>query len=127
MAPSTDLSVPKQNKGKHYKSRKRLFAKWHGAVASSKQVATVRINWDIEPHKAYRERLATSWMTKTDLWRANESFTTFCVRTGISRSVLKRFMEKKSVAKRVSNVAERQAYPKPSCTISAKVCSIHVN
>lgn len=79
------------------KVRKRLFEdKFEGALNTRKRrkKGLTRINWDKEPNFSFRDKLATSWMTKTDLWRPNEPFTRFCLRSGIDRAVLRRYITK---------------------------------
>ena len=60
-------------------------------LMGGKRKQPTRINWDIAPH---RDRLTKSWTNKTDLYRAEESFTRFCTRNHINRIVLKRYMDR---------------------------------
>ena len=75
------------------KARRRLFEdKFDGEVATDKK--PTRVNWDLEPKFSYRDRLTTSWITQTDLWRVGEKFGRFCLRCGINRNVLNNYIAK---------------------------------
>ena len=109
--PKRKVGRPKKKKRKYNKSnnkkKKKRCAK---ATAKEEQVKAQiegeaikvkrlqqkakRTNWDVEPNLSYRARLATSWMVQVDKWRPNESFNGFCVRNGIDRMVLKRYIDK---------------------------------
>ena len=57
-----------------------------------------RINWDVEPYRALRKRLADSWTNKNDLYNGKDSFHKFCIHNGIARNVLKRFMQREEAS-----------------------------
>ena len=77
------------------KDKADLDARLEGVVAreqrghSDKQK---RINWDTPANAALRERIARSWIYKNDLYNKGECFKNFCIRSGISRTVLIRFL-----------------------------------
>ena len=92
MRTAIDLTSPKKKK------LAGLDARLHGAVESSKRYSrsgVIRTNWDDAKHAAVRDRIANSWEQKNDLYVEGESFNRFCVRTDISRNVLKRYLEKR--------------------------------
>ena len=92
------VMTPNPNFRKNVRRRLLFEDEWEGQVAAEahkpREHRAKRINWDKEPSFGYRDMLATSWMTKTDLWRAGESFSKFCVRTGIDRKVLSNYIKK---------------------------------
>ena len=71
-----------------------LDAQLEGTIAKYKRTKQSRINWDRPDNAEYRERLVTSWKTKTDLYRVGDSFCRFCKRNGIDRLVLLRYMKR---------------------------------
>ena len=74
-----------------------LDARLRGAVESTKRYQrshVIRTNWDTEKYSNLRDRIATSWTERNDLYVKGESFARFCVRCGISRNVLKRYLDK---------------------------------
>ena len=81
-------------RGEKKKARRRLFAKCQAVVNADKQRDRCRINWDVEPHKSHRDKLAQSWLHKNDLYEEGESFGMFCKRQAIDRNVLKRYLQK---------------------------------
>ena len=77
------------------KARRRLFEDiCAGEVAKAGLKKPTRVNWDVEPNFSFRDRLATSWITQTDLWRVGEKFCRFAKRCGIDRKVLSRYIAK---------------------------------
>ena len=74
--------------------RKLFEDKCEGEVAKDKRNKFSRVNWDIEPNYSYRDRIATSWITQTDLWRVGEKFGRFALRCAIDRNVLRRYINK---------------------------------
>ena len=75
-----------------------LDARLHGAVQSSKRYSrshVIRTNWEDAKHSQLRDRIADSWEKKTDLYKEGESFNKFCIRCGINRNVLKRYLERR--------------------------------
>ena len=76
------------------KQKDDLNAKMEGIVNNAlKKSKGKRINWDIEPHQAYRDRVASSWINKNDLYAKGESFHRFCLRLDIHRGVLSRYLK----------------------------------
>ena len=76
------------------KQKDNLDAKLEGIVNRAlKKAKMKRINWDVEPHRAYRQRLADSWINKNDLYVEGESYNRFCIRHDIHRGVLSRYLQ----------------------------------
>ena len=97
---STIKTVPKRSAKKKKKARRRLFAKLNAVAEKAKREDLCRINWDIEPHKSHRERVAQSWLEKNDLYKEGESFGFFCKKHVIDRNVLRRYLESKETGKK---------------------------
>jgi len=80
-----------------------LEASLEGAVAKTNRNKAHRINWDTPHNSKLRRRIADSWLNKNDLYSNNKwRFGRFCLRTGIDRNVLQRFLEKLTQGNKVS-------------------------
>ena len=80
------------------KKQEQLDARLEGDVALIKLAKCgvyKHINWDTPRNKVYRNRIAKSWTTRTDIYREGDSFKRFCTRTVIDRGVLSRFLKNK--------------------------------
>lgn len=79
------------------KDNDKLDARLEGALAKRSRTSLhkQRTNWDTPPNFALRKRIADSWTTKSDLYTLGDSFGGFCVKMGIHRNVLKRYMQGK--------------------------------
>ena len=88
VADAVDLTV-KQKEG--------LVATLEGAVAGVHKINNLtRVNWDTEENAKYRERVASSWLAKNDLYSNPKwSMRRYCVSTGIDRNVLNRYLQQK--------------------------------
>lgn len=74
------------------KDRDQLDARLEGVVNRSKRSPDERINWDVEPYFSIRKNIADSWVNKNNLYTYGDSFNKFCIKMGIDRNVLKRYM-----------------------------------
>ena len=70
----------------------RRDAEMAGLVQMHSRTTLSRTNWDKPENAELRMRLAESWVEKKDLYRAGETFYRFCMRNGIDRNVLSRFI-----------------------------------
>ena len=82
---------PTSKKGRKKKKKRGRPAKRKAHV----RARVCRTNWDTPKFSAIRDRIANSWVDKTDLYRDGESYQRFCIRCGISRNVLTRYLQNK--------------------------------
>ena len=64
-----------------------------GTMTMARRSMPKRVNWNQPGHREYRERIAKSWRTQSDLYREGEIFTSFCDRVGIHWNTLRRFLK----------------------------------
>ena len=83
-------------------------AQLEGVLAKCKRSSgKKRTNWDTPANSAYRKRVADSWTGKCDLYTKGDNFGRFCVKMGIHRHVLKRYLEGKYAKGQTSKQASR--------------------
>ena len=85
------------------KAKAQLEATLEGCIESEKNKSKTRINWDLPENAARRQKIANSWTCKNDLYRAGDSYHRFCNRCDISRTVLTRFLENKSMRRSMAS------------------------
>ena len=71
-----------------------LDAKLEGTIATARRGNSTRVNWDTDVNAKLRERMASSWLTKSDMYKDDDSFTRFCDRVGIHTNTLRRYLNK---------------------------------
>ena len=96
-----DLTTDADEAGLASKDKENLDARLEGMLARAKRDKnkSKRTNWDTPANAELRERIARSWINKNDLYQKGESFVKFCTRTGISRTVLIRFLQRRKDSK----------------------------